>query len=78
MKLIRNYAEIGKRERLAAGIVNTIVSIVIILYIDSTMGTPLRTSIFNICITAIVGMAFLYVYGRLQQRNPVSKGKLPL
>lgn len=75
MKFIRDYTTIGKRERLAAGVVNTILSIAIILYVDSTMGTPLQTSVLNICITAIVGLAFLYGYGRLQKRAEARKAR---
>lgn len=75
VKLIRDYYSLSKPKKIAVGVVNTIIAIVIIFVSDSSMGVKTSTTIVNIIITLIAGAIFLMVYGQIAKWHEQRKSR---
>lgn len=69
MKILRNFDEIGARERRLVAIGSVPSGIAIVMLMNWEGGIGLATSIFNICITILAAMGFALIVRLLRRRG---------
>lgn len=69
MKWVRDINTVGRKERVAAGVVSTIVGGALIVWQETSEGASLEGSILRVGIATVMGIVACVVYSRYQKRK---------
>lgn len=69
MKMIRNFEDVGVKERRIVAIASLPAGILFIMLFDYLGGVPTSTSIVNVCATILAGLAFALLVRILRNRG---------
>jgi hypothetical protein len=67
MKFVRDINTVGRKERIAAGVVSTVVGSALIVWQETSEGSAIEDSLLRVGVALVMGVVACVAYGRYQK-----------